>query len=55
MNTKAPAKRVPTSKPRKVATGETMKFTIESNEDLAKIRRRRGSEPLLPKYLASPL
>ena len=28
MNRKAPAKRVPTSKPRKVATGETMKFTI---------------------------
>ena len=30
MQKKAPARRIPTSKPRKVATGETMKFTIES-------------------------
>ena len=35
MNKKAPARRVPTSKPRKVATCETMKFTIESKEDVA--------------------
>ena len=33
MNRKAPARRVPTSKPRKVATGETMEFTIESEEE----------------------
>ena len=32
MNRKAPARRVPTSKPRKVATGETMEFTLESKE-----------------------
>ena len=32
MNKKVPARRVPTSKPRKVPTGETMKFTIESND-----------------------
>jgi hypothetical protein len=30
---KAPARRVPTSKPRKVATGETIKFTMESEEE----------------------
>ena len=35
MNKKAPARRVSTSKPRKVATGETMKFTIESKEEAA--------------------
>ena len=29
----APARRVTTSKPKKVPTGETMKFTIESEED----------------------
>ena len=29
MQKKAPARRVPTSKPRKVATGETVKFTME--------------------------
>ena len=33
MRTKVPARRVPMSKPRKVATGETMKFTIESEEE----------------------
>ena len=35
MNKKAPARREHTSKPRKVATGETMKFTIESEEEAA--------------------
>ena len=30
---KAPARRITTSKPRKVATGETMKFTIESEDE----------------------
>ena len=35
MQKKAPARRIPTSKPRKVATGETMKFTIESEEEVA--------------------
>ena len=34
MNKNAPTSRVPTSKPRKVATGETMKFTIESDEEV---------------------
>src|SRR5215216_7029455 len=32
---KAPARRVPTSKPRKFATGETMQFTIEQSDDEA--------------------
>src|SRR6266496_5047857 len=30
---KAPARRIPTSKPRKFATGETMKFTLEQSDD----------------------
>src|SRR5215216_3255627 len=32
---KAPTRRVPTSKPRKFATGETMQFTIEQSDDEA--------------------
>ena len=32
MNKKAPARRIPTSKRRKVAIGQTMKLTIESDE-----------------------
>ena len=56
MQKKAPARRIPTSKPRKVAIGETMKFAIESEVKLlAKKRRRRESKPLLPRYLACPL
>ena len=35
LKTKAPARKQPMSKPRKVATGETMKFTIESEEEAA--------------------
>ena len=35
MNKKAPARRVPTSKPRKVATGESLKFTIEFDDEAA--------------------
>ena len=34
MQRKAPARRTPTSKPRKVATGETMKFTLESEYEV---------------------
>ena len=56
MQKKAPARRVPTSKPRKVSTGETMKFTIESEgEAVGQDKRTKESEPLLPRYLASPL
>ena len=55
LKTKMPARRQPMSKPRKVATGETMKFTIESEEEAAgEDRRRRGPEPLLSEFLASP-
>ena len=32
LNKKAPARKIPMSKSRKVATGETMKFTIESDD-----------------------
>jgi hypothetical protein len=35
MNKKAPARRVPISKPRKVAIGETVKFTLESGNSEA--------------------
>ena len=53
---KATARRIPTSKPRKVSTGETMKFTIESEgEAVGQDKRTKESEPLLPRYLASPL
>ena len=56
MHKKAPARRIPTSKPRKVATGEIMKFTIESEDEaVAKTRRKRESEPPLPRFLAIPL
>ena len=46
LKTKAPARRQPMSKPRKVATGETMKFTIESEEEAAgedKKKKREGT------------
>ena len=56
MQRKAPARRIPTSKPRKVATGETMKFTIESEDEaVGQDKRRRESEPLPLKFLAIPL
>ena len=57
LHKKAPAKRAPVSQPRKVPTGETMKFTIESDDGKAVgvARRRRGKEPHLQKFLESQL
>ena len=55
MNKKAPARRIPTSKPRKVATGETMKFTLESEngeaagDDKKKKRARTTTAKVLGK------
>ena len=55
LNKKAPAKRIPMSKPRKVPTGETMKFTIESDhgeaagDDNKKKRARTTTAKVLGK------
>ena len=52
---KAPAKRIPMSKPRKVPTEETMKFTIESDDgeaagdDKKKKRARNTTAKVLGK------
>nr|XP_020193988.1 uncharacterized protein LOC109779774 [Aegilops tauschii subsp. strangulata] len=48
MKTKAPARRIPMSKPRRVATGETMKFTIESDEEGVVAAVPLGRRPGLP-------
>ena len=55
MHKKAPAKRVPMSKPRKVPTGETMKFTIESDACKAIGDGKTIREPHLQKFLESQL
>ena len=54
MNKKAPARRVPTSKPRKVATGETMEFTLEPKKLEMARKERKGLRRPLPNFLASP-
>ena len=57
MNKKAPARRVPTSKPRKVATGQTMKFTIESDdgEAVGDGNKKKRQEPHMQRFLESQL
>ena len=49
----APVRRIPTSKPRKVATGETMKFTIESEDEAAgqDKKKKRAKTPLYEEIL----
>ena len=55
MQKKAPAKRIPTSKPRKVATGETMKFTIESDEEAAgQDKKKKRVRTTTAKVLGKP-
>ena len=54
MNKKAPARRVPTSKPRKVATGETMKFTIESEEAAGEDKKKKRARTTTAKVLGKP-
>ena len=52
---KAPARRIPTSKPRKVATGETMKFTIESEDEAAsQDKKKKRVRTTIAKVLGNP-
>ena len=55
MQKKAPARRIPTSKPRKVATGETMKFTIESEDEAAsQDKKKKRVRTTTAKVLGNP-
>ena len=54
LKTKMPARRWPMSKPRKVATGETMKFTIESEEEAAGEDKKKRARTTTAKVLESP-
>ena len=55
LNKKAPARRIPMSKPRKVATGETMKFTIESEEEAAgEDKKKKRARTTTAKVLGKP-
>ena len=52
---KAPARRIPTSKPRKVATGETMKFTIESEDEaVGQDKKKKRVRTTTAKVLGNP-
>ena len=51
----APAKRVITSKPKKVPTGETMKFTIESEDEAAgQDKKKKRVRTITAKVLGNP-
>ena len=52
--TKMPARRQPMSKPRKVATGETMKFTIESEEEAAGEDKKKRARTTTARVLGKP-
>ena len=55
MQKKAPARRIPTSKPRKVATGETMKFTIEFEDEAAgQDKKKKRVRTTTAKVLGNP-
>lgn len=55
MQKKAPARRIPTSKPRKAATGETMKFTIESEDEAAgQDKKKKRVRTTTAKVLGKP-
>src|SRR4051812_27113400 len=56
LNKKAPARRIPMSKPRKVATGETMKFTIESDdgEEVGDGQKKKRARTTTAKVLGKP-
>ena len=54
MKTKAPARRVPMSKPRKVATGETMNFTIESEEAAGEDKKKKRARTTTARVLGKP-
>ena len=55
LKTKAPARRQPMSKPRKVATGETMKFTIEFEEEAAgEDKKKKRAKTTTARVLGKP-
>src|SRR3954465_15185062 len=55
MQKKAPARRVPTSKPRKAEPEETMKFTIESEgEDTGKGKQKKRARTTIAKVIGKP-
>ena len=55
LKTKMPARRQPMSKPRKVATGETMKFTIESEEEAAgEDKKKKRARTTTARVLGKP-
>ena len=55
LNKKAPARRMPMSKPIKVATGETMKFTIESEEEAAgEDKKKKRARTTTARVLGKP-
>ena len=51
----APAKKVTTSKSKKVPTGETMKFTIESEDEGAQDKNKKRARTRTSQFLESPL
>ena len=52
---KAPARRITTSKPKKVPTGETMKFTIESKDEAAgQGKKKKRVRTTIAKVLGNP-
>ena len=54
LKTKALARRQPMSKPRKVAIGETMKFTIESEEEAAGEDKKKRARTTTARVLGKP-
>jgi len=50
----APAKRVTTSKPKKVPTGETMKFTIELEDEAAQDKKKKRARTTTAQVLGKP-
>lgn len=48
------AKRVTTSKPKKVPTGETMKFTIESEDEAAQDKKKKRARTTTAQVLGNP-
>ena len=51
----APAKRVTTSKPKKVPTGETMKFTMESEDEAAQEKKKKRARTTTAQVHGNPL
>src|SRR4051812_43179402 len=55
MQKKVPARRAPTSKSRKVATGETLKFTMESEEEaVGQDKKKRRVRTTTARVLGQP-